>query len=50
MCNSWLRCTSSSVVMAMGSLVGHLIYGAVVGAMYGAPVAPEALAVAMHRH
>lgn len=26
---------SGSVVMAMGSLVGHLIYGAVVGAVYG---------------
>ena len=38
---------SGSVVMAMGSLVGHLIYGAVVGAVYGAPGAPEALAVAM---
>lgn len=25
--------------MAIGSLVGHLVYGAVVGAVYGAPVA-----------
>jgi uncharacterized membrane protein YagU involved in acid resistance len=28
---------SGSVTMAMGSLVGHLIYGAVVGATYGEP-------------
>ncbi len=27
---------SGSVVMAMGSLVGHLVYGAVVGGVYGA--------------
>ena len=26
---------SGSMVMAMGSLIGHLIYGAVVGAVYG---------------
>ena len=26
---------SGSVVMAMGSLVGHLVYGAAVGAVYG---------------
>lgn len=26
---------SGSVVMAMGSLIGHLIYGAVVGGIYG---------------
>lgn len=26
---------SGSVVMAMGSLIGHLVYGAVVGAVYG---------------
>lgn len=26
---------SGSVVMAMGSLIGHLIYGAVVGGVYG---------------
>jgi len=30
---------SGSATMAMGSLIGHLIYGAVVGAVYGAPVA-----------
>jgi uncharacterized membrane protein YagU involved in acid resistance len=30
---------SGSMVMAGGSLVGHLIYGAVVGAVYGAPAA-----------
>jgi hypothetical protein len=28
---------SGSASMAMGSLVGHLIYGAVVGAVYGVP-------------
>lgn len=26
---------SGSVAMAMGSLVGHLVYGGVVGAVYG---------------
>jgi hypothetical protein len=26
---------SGSVSMAMGSLIGHLVYGAVVGATYG---------------
>lgn len=26
---------SGSMVMAMGSLIGHLIYGAIVGAVYG---------------
>lgn len=26
---------SGSVAMAMGSLIGHLIYGAIVGAVYG---------------
>lgn len=26
---------SGSVVMAMGSLIGHLVYGAIVGAIYG---------------
>lgn len=29
---------SGSMMMAGGSLMGHLIYGAVVGAVYGAPV------------
>ena len=29
---------SGSAVLAMGSLLGHLIYGAVVGAVYGSPV------------
>jgi len=29
---------SGSMVMAMGSLIGHLVYGAVVGQVYG-PVA-----------
>ena len=29
---------SGSMVMAMGSLIGHLVYGAVVGAIYGEPV------------
>lgn len=28
---------SGSAAMAMGSLVGHLVYGGVVGAIYGAP-------------
>ena len=28
---------SGSAVMAMGSLIGHLVYGAVVGAVYGDP-------------
>ena len=28
---------SGSVMLAMGSLVGHLIYGAVIGAIIGAP-------------
>lgn len=31
---------SGSAPMAMGSLVGHLIYGAVVGAGYGPGIAP----------
>ncbi|MBI3962165.1 MAG: hypothetical protein HY335_05390 [Deinococcus sp.] len=30
---------SGSVVMALGSLIGHLIYGAVVGGIYGLPQA-----------
>jgi uncharacterized membrane protein YagU involved in acid resistance len=29
---------SGSAALAMGSLIGHLVYGAVVGAIYGAPV------------
>lgn len=29
---------SGSVVLAMGSLLGHLVYGAVLGTVYGAPV------------
>jgi hypothetical protein len=28
---------SGSMVMAGGSLIGHLLYGAVVGAVYGKP-------------
>ena len=28
---------SGSAAVAMGSLIGHLVYGAVVGAIYGAP-------------
>jgi hypothetical protein len=35
---------SGSAVMAMGSLVGHLVYGAVVGGMYGPVAAPRAAA------
>jgi hypothetical protein len=30
---------SGSMVMAGGCLIGHLIYGAIVGAVYGAPSA-----------
>ncbi len=30
---------SGSVTLAMGSLVGHLFYGGVVGGVYGAPPA-----------
>ena len=33
---------SGSMVMAMGSLVGHLVYGATVGAIYGDPATPSA--------
>lgn len=33
---------SGSAVLATGSLVGHLVYGAVVGATYGAPT-PRAI-------
>lgn len=29
---------SGSIVMAMGSLIGHLVYGAIVGAVYGVGV------------
>lgn len=32
---------SGSVIMAMGSLIGHLVYGAVVGAVYGPVRAPH---------
>lgn len=32
---------SGSVSMAMGSLIGHLVYGAVVGAVYGRASAPR---------
>jgi uncharacterized membrane protein YagU involved in acid resistance len=28
---------SGTVSMAMGSLIGHLVYGSIVGAVYGAP-------------
>ncbi|MEN8375138.1 MAG: DUF6789 family protein [Gemmatimonadota bacterium] len=35
---------SGSASMAMGALVGHLIYGAVVGGIYGAPSAQAAAA------
>ena len=38
---------SGSVVLAMGSLLGHLIYGAVVGAVYGSPVQSGAPAAAL---
>ncbi|MBI4409534.1 MAG: hypothetical protein HY561_07480 [Gemmatimonadetes bacterium] len=31
---------SGSAVLAGGSLLGHLIYGSVVGTLYGAPAAP----------
>jgi uncharacterized membrane protein YagU involved in acid resistance len=30
---------SGSAVLAMGSLIGHLVYGVVLGGVYGAPVA-----------
>lgn len=33
---------SGSIVMAMGSLIGHLVYGAVVGAVYGSGVTSPA--------
>ena len=37
---------SGSVVLAMGSLLGHLIYGAVVGAVYGPQPLPQVRGVA----
>lgn len=36
---------SGSMVMAMGSLIGHLIYGAIVGGIYGPVSAPARAAV-----
>lgn len=33
---------SGSMAMAMGSLVGHIVYGAVLGAIYGEPAAAAA--------
>ncbi|MGQ0767084.1 MAG: DUF6789 family protein [Gemmatimonadota bacterium] len=33
---------SGSMVIAIGSLIGHLVYGAVLGAVYGEPVAAHA--------
>jgi uncharacterized membrane protein (DUF485 family) len=33
---------SGSATMAMGSLVGHLVYGGVLGGIYGAPASREA--------
>ncbi|MQA90258.1 MAG: hypothetical protein GEU90_08485 [Gemmatimonas sp.] len=38
---------SGSAVMAMGSLVGHLVYGAVVGAVYG-PVPARVASASAH--
>ena len=32
---------SGSFPMAMGSLIGHLVYGAVVGGIYGEATSPE---------
>lgn len=40
---------SGSVVLAMGSLVGHLVYGAVVGAVYGDVVPMRVRALAAER-
>lgn len=37
---------SGSVALAMGSLVGHLVYGAVVGAVYGAGSSEEVIPAA----
>jgi len=39
---------SGSVALAMGSLIGHLIYGAVVGAVYGEVPAPAGVAYSNH--
>jgi hypothetical protein len=40
---------SGSAVMAVGSLLGHLVYGAVIGGIYGAPQsAPRAATPASH--
>jgi uncharacterized membrane protein YagU involved in acid resistance len=40
---------SGSAIMAMGSLIGHLIYGGVVGAVYGpVPAGVEARSDARH--
>lgn len=36
---------SGSAVMAMGSLIGHLVYGAVVGGVYGAAPSRSAASV-----
>ncbi len=36
---------SGSMMMAMGSLIGHLVYGATVGAIYGDPVNTVAASV-----
>ena len=32
---------SGSIVMAMGSLIGHVLYGTTVGAIYGDPATPS---------
>lgn len=39
---------SGSVLAAMGSLMGHLVYGAVIGATYGRGEAPAAVGRAAH--
>lgn len=39
---------SGSLVLAMGSLVGHLVYGSVLGALYRPFPAQKACAVAAH--
>ncbi|MBI4420334.1 MAG: hypothetical protein HY560_05870 [Gemmatimonadetes bacterium] len=39
--------SGGNVPMIMGSLIGHLVYGALVGAIYGLP--PEAAPSAAHR-
>jgi len=38
---------SGSAALAMGSLIGHLVYGGVVGAIYGLPARRGALAPAV---